>query len=269
MSAEHRAPTARARKSRRGPGTPYRAYETLRFLVGRDRAAVGALLRSRHLPFRRRLALLRACLRSTHHLRGYHALAELITVGSVVLERTAPLVVECGVGKGSSTCKLSHFVRETGGALHAFDSFRGMPENDEEHEHLDGRRTRFRAGAFRGRLTEVQRNLALFGVAEVTTLHKGWFEESLPLFTTQLDREIDVVLLDVDLVASTRTCLRELVPHLAADGVVFTQDGHLRDVVRLLADERFWRDEVAAAPPLIEGLGQRKLLDLRWPRTPG
>ena len=227
-------------------------------------AAVLALLGSSRLPLRRRLELLRACLRTTHHLRGYHALSESIVVGLEVLARTTPLVVECGVGKGSSTCKLSHFVSEAGGSLHAFDSFQGMPANEEEHEHLDGRRTRFRAGACRGRLTEVERTLARFGVAEVTTLHKGWFTESLPSFPAQLERKIDVVLLDVDLVESTRVCLRELVPHLALGGVVFSQDGHLRRVAELLGNERFWREEVGVPPPAIEGLGQRKLLDLRW-----
>ena len=251
-------------RMRRGPGTAYRAVESLRFLIGRDRSAVLSLLRCRRLPATRRLALLHACLRSTHHLRGYHALAELVTVGLAILERPRPLVVECGVGKGSSTCKLSHFVREAGGELHAFDSFCGMTANQEEHEHLDGRSTRFRAGAFRGRLTEVQRNLGRFGEPSVTTLHRGWFAQSLPDCVSALDRGIDVVLLDVDLVQSTRTCLRELVPRLAPGGVVFTQDGHLRRVVELLGDERFWREEVGVAPPRIEGLAVQKLLDLSW-----
>lgn len=254
------SPSVRSRSRRRGPGTAYRARETLRFLAGRDRRAVIALLRCRSIPLRRRIALLRACLRSTHHLRGYHALAEAIEVGLAVLGRARPLVVECGVGKGSSTCKLSHFVREAGGELHAFDSFRGMPANDEVHEHLDGRRTRFREGAFRGRLAEVRRNLERFGAQEVTTLHKGWFTETLPEFVASVPRPIDVVLLDVDLVESTRTCLRVLFPHLAADGLVFSQDGHLRRVAELLGDEGFWREEVGVDPPRIVGLGERKLL---------
>lgn len=193
-------------------------------------------------------------------MRGYHALQEMIEVGLAVLARRQPLVVECGVGKGSSTCKLSHFVREVDGELHAFDSFRGIPANEEEHEHVDGRRTRFREGAFRGRMAEVRRNLERYGVPEVTTLHKGWFTETLPAFATQLPRPIDVLLLDVDLVESTRTCLRLLVPHLAPDAVVFSQDGHLRRINELLADARFWREEVGVEPPRIEGLGRVKLL---------
>jgi O-methyltransferase len=222
-------------------------------------------LRARYavdLPLGRRVDLVGGSLRATHGLRGYHTLAEVLTVGDAILRRadkTDLTVVECGVGKGSSTCKLSLFVRSAHGRLHAFDSFRGMPPNDEEHEHLDGRRTRFRAGAFRGRQAEVQRNLERFGAPEVVQLHKGWFETTLPAFAPV----VDVVLLDVDLMESTRTCLRQLFPRLRADGVVFSQDGHLRGIIDLLARESFWRDEVGVEPPRIEGLGTHKLLAIR------
>src|SRR5262249_48466099 len=78
----------------------------------------------------------------------------------------------------------------------------------------------------------------------------------------RFDRPVDVALLDVDLVSSVRTCLAHLVPRLRPGGVLFTQDGHLRGVVALLADDHFWRDEVGVAPPAIEGLGSRKLLTI-------
>ena len=70
--------------------------------------------------------------------------------------------------------------------------------------------------------------------------------------------------LDVDLLASTRTCLTHLVPRLRAGGVIFTQDGHLRAVAALLADASFWRDEVGVAPPTIPGVGHRKFLTIRF-----
>ena len=43
-------------------------------------------------------------------------------------------------------------------------------------------------------------------------------------------------------------------------GVLFSQDGHLPWVIDLLRDEKFWRDEVGAEPPRIEGLGKQKLV---------
>lgn len=252
-------------RRRRGPGTVRRRWESIRFLLTRDRGAVLAFVgrpATSAPPLGRRLSLVRRCLKATHALRGYHTLAEMLTVGSAILERQGRsdlTIVECGVGKGSSTAKLSLFAREAGGHLHAFDSFRGLPPNDEVVVHLDGRITEFRPGAFRGRLAEVERNLARHGAPEVVTLYKGWFDETLP----SLERSIDVALLDVDLVASTRTCLVNLYPRLKPGGILFTQDGHLRGVVDLLADAGFWRNEVGVEPPPIAGLGQRKLLEIR------
>lgn len=259
----------RASGTRRGPGSWYRALQSARFLLARDRRAVLGFLRQAPVPAPRRLRLLIDCLRVTQNLRGYHSLAELLDVGLEVLARDRPLVVECGVGKGSSTCKLSLFVREAGGELHAFDSFRGMPANDEEHRHLDGRTTRFREGAFRGRLAEVERSLQRFGAPEVTRLHKGWFEDVLDDFVASLGRPIDVVLLDVDLERSTRTCLAALWRGLAPDAVVFSQDGHLVRVVDVLADAEFWRRECGTEPPRIDGLGLRKLVVMRSARHDG
>ena len=258
-----RSPRPVGQRRRRGPGSLYRVLQSLRFLVTRDRRGALGFVRVAPIPLGRRVRLLVDCLRVTQQLRGYHSLAELLQVGHEVLSRDRPLVVECGVGKGSSTCKLSLFVREAGGELHAFDSFRGMPVNDEEHRHLDGRPTRFRQGAFRGRLAEVERNLRRFGAPEVTHLHKGWFEDVLPDFVASVDRPIDVVLLDVDLERSTRTCLSSLWVGLATDAVVFSQDGHLVRVVDLLGDTDFWRRECGTEPPVIEGLGRHKLVVMR------
>jgi hypothetical protein len=85
---------------------------------------------------------------------------------------------------------------------------------------------------------------------------KGWFDDTLPA----LDRPLDVVLLDVDLVASTRTCLRWLYP-ASGPAAPSSQDGHLRATIALLEDSCFWRDDGrrAADDPR---LGTRKLLEI-------
>jgi O-methyltransferase len=92
----------------------------------------------------------------------------------------------------------------------------------------------------------------------VCRFEKGWFEDVLP----RLDVALDVVVLDVDLAQSTRTCVKELWPRLRSDGVLFSLDGQLRATHELLADARFWREEVGSEPPLVEGLGESKLLTL-------
>lgn len=253
---------------RRGTGSLYRRAQSVRFLLGRDRAAVAAFLRARWpapVPLRARLSLVSRFVTTTNQVRTYHTQAEMLRVADRILRlagRPGLTVVEAGSGKGGSTAKLSLVTRLAGGRLVVFDSFRGIPPNDEVHRNVHGRRVEFRAGAFRGRLPAVQRAVARFGAPEVCEFRKGWFADTMPAF----DAPVDVALLDVDLVRSTRTCLVHLMPRLRPGGVVFTQDGHLEAVVDLLRDERFWRDELGLAPPRIAGLGRRKLLEI--PRRP-
>jgi len=252
---------------RRGPGTLYRRLQSVRYLLRRDRAAVVSFLAARwpiDVPLSRRLGIVARFVSTTNHVRAYHSQAQLLRVADRILRlagRPDLTVVEAGACKGASTAKLSLVTALAGGRLHVFDSFRGMPPNDEPDHVLDGRPVRFRAGAFRGRLAEVRRNVARFGAPEACTFHAGWFADTLPAFAGP----VDVALLDVDLASSTRTCLVHLVPRLRPGGILFTQDGHLRNVVAVLGDARFWREQVGVVPPAIDGLGRRKFLAIGPP----
>jgi len=244
---------------RRGPGSLYRKAASLRFLFTRDRRELFDFLQADVDASRlERLRLVQAFIHTTNHVRGYHTLGELLRVSAAVLERKSPIVVEAGCGKGSSTAKLSRAVDHAGGTLHVFDTFRGIPANDEEHRNLDGRRVVFREGAFRGSLTSVKKTVERHGSIDVCTFHKGLFADTMP----GLAGPIDVALLDVDLLASTETCVRLLAPRMAKGGVIFSQDGHLRATHDLLARREWWA-EIGVRPD-IEGLGTDKLLTLRF-----
>jgi predicted O-methyltransferase YrrM len=245
---------------RRGPGSLYRSLKSLQFLATRDRRAVCDLLRA-DLPGisrARRLDLIRRFVRATNAVRGYHTLTEMLTLARAILARagTSPLVLEAGCGFGASTAKLSLATRLASGSLIACDSFQGIPENEEEHELLDGRKVEFRAGAFRGRLTVVRRNVQAWGAPEVCRFERGWFRDVLP----RVEGPFDIVVLDVDLEESTRTCLRELWPRLRPGGVLYSLDGQLVRTHRVFGDARFWREDVGCEPPEVEGLGRSKLL---------
>lgn len=245
---------------RRGPGTPYRKLQTLGHLLVRDRAAVAGFLAADHAMRRRdRLRLLRDFARVTNAVRGYHTLGELLVVVNRVLGQAGRpdlTLVEVGAGAGASTAKLSLLARAVDARLHVFDTFRGIPDNDERHELRDGTPLRFLKGAFRGRLGAVKRRVAELGAIEVCEFHKGLVEDTLPRF----EAHVDVALIDVDLVASTRVAVRELYPRLRPGGALVSQDGHLRATHELLADASFWRDDVGCPAPRIEGLGRDKLL---------
>jgi SAM-dependent methyltransferase len=246
---------------RRGPGSLYRKLKSVELLATRDRKAVVSFALARELAsvsMGARLGLVRRFVRTTNAVRGYHTLGEMLTISRAILERSSPRVLEAGCGFGASTAKLSLAVRIAGGSLIACDSFQGIPDNDERHESLDGRTIEFRAGAFRGRLTSVRRTVERFGAPEVCRFEKGWFADALP----RIEGPLDVVVLDVDLLQSTRTCVKELWPRLRGGGVLFSLDGQLRATHELLSDERFWREEVGSEPPPVEGLFESKLLTL-------
>lgn len=249
---------------RRGPGSLYRRLRSVPYLLTRDRDEILRFLSADlPIPLSRldRLRLVRRFYSITHQVRAYHTQAEMLRVALEILRRAdrRPTVLEAGAGKGSSTAKLSLATRIADGKLFVFDSFKGLPANQEVHQNLDGRPVVFHEGAFLGRLGGVERVLETWGAPEVCELRKGWFEQTLPGFQPMLD----VVLLDVDLLASTRTCLIHLFPRLRRDGVLFSQDGHLKAIVSLLGSTSFWRDEVGVEPPEIRGLGQDKLLEIR------
>jgi len=250
---------------RRGPGTPYRKLQTLGHLVRRDRRAVARFLAAPYPVARReRIGILRSFMHTTNAVRGYHTLTEMLLVADRVFRlagRPGLTIVEAGAASGASTAKLSLLARAAGGHLHVFDTFRGIPENTERHELLDGTPIRFVKGAFRGRLGAVERRVTAFGAIEVCTFHKGLFEHTLPGF----DSPIDVALLDVDLVQSTRECVRSLYPRLRPGGCILSQDGHLRATHDLLNDPRFWRDEVSREQPIVHSLRGDKMLELRAP----
>ncbi len=88
---------------------------------------------------------------------------------------------------------------------------------------------------------------------------KGWFSDTMPNFK----EVIAVGYLDVDLVSSTRDCLKYLFPRLAPNGVLFSQDAHLSGVRDLLQDEAFWRNEVGTGKPEVGGLGKKKMVAIR------
>ena len=138
-----------------------------------------------------------------------------------------------------------------------FDSFQGLPDDRELHgRDIFGGTANFRAGEYCGSLDEVRKNVSDLGRIDACRFVEGWFDETLPGFR----QPVAAAYLDVDLVRSTRTCLKHLYPRLAPGGVLFSQDGHLPLVIELLRDETFWREEVGCRPPAIEGLGRRKLV---------
>jgi O-methyltransferase len=172
------------------------------------------------------------------------------------------VVVEAGCYKGGATAKFSLAAKLAGRQLVVFDSFRGIPDNTEEHDrNIFGGHARFAEGDYCGSLAEVRANVSRYGAVESCRFVEGWFEDTLPHFK----EPISAIYLDVDLVSSTRTCLKYLYPLLEPGGILLSQDGHLPLVIELLDDDRFWLDELHCPKPKIHGLRKKRLVRIVKP----
>lgn len=210
--------------------------------------------------FLARLRIVYKCYRISYSVESPHMENEMIRVIAAIFsipQSTKSVVVEAGSYKGGSTAKLSLAAALGGRKLIVFDSFEGLPQNQEVHgKNIFGGDAYFPPGSYAGSLEEVRKNVARFGAPEVCEFRKGWFDSTMPNF----NEPICTAYVDVDLETSTRTCLRYLYPLLVPSGVLFSQDGHLPLIIKLLSADEFWEREVGQSKPRMIGLGKKKLV---------
>jgi O-methyltransferase len=211
------------------------------------------------LAERARLAL--ALFRISDRVESPHSQEQVLTFMETILSvppEVSGCVVEAGCFKGGSSAKFSLAAKLAGRTLHIFDSFEGLPAND---EHIFGQKIGFPGGDYKGELEEVQGNIRDNGHFDVCRFHQGWLEATLPDFS----EPVVAAYVDVDLQSSTRTAIEHLWPLVVPGGIIYSQDGQVPLVVELLRDESFWRDGLGVAPPLIDGLGTSQLLVIHKP----
>lgn len=172
--------------------------------------------------------------------------------------------VEAGAYKGGSTSKISIVAKKLKRKLFVFDSFEGLPKNNENHlKSIMGYSIEgwFEEKKFFGTLEEVKGNIEKYGEIESCEFIKGWFEETMPVF----NEKILAAYIDVDLATSTKTCLKYLYPLLVPGGVICSQDGDFPLVIDIIDNNEFWRDEFGIEKPQIEGLRKSKIIKIRKP----
>lgn len=192
-----------------------------------------------------------------------HILSFAIEILSIPKDRQG-CIVEAGCFKGGSTAKFSIAAKMAGRSLVVFDSFQGLPANQEAHDQsILGHSIKewFAEGKFAGTKEEVISNITKYGEIDCCEFIEGWFEDTLPLF----NRPISAAYIDVDLASSTKTCLKYIYPLLVPGGAIYSQDGDFPLVIDVFSDEKFWQEELGCAKPHIEGLGKKKIIRLRKP----
>jgi O-methyltransferase len=195
-----------------------------------------------------KLRRLKARFRRLHRkYRNYTMTPEgtYVNVLSLVFSRrhVAGCVAECGVWRGGVIAGIAELL---GSERHyfLFDSFEGLPAAEE----IDGPallawQKAVESPNYHNNCTasqvEADAAMRMSKVASYSVV-KGWFDETLPRFTPPCP--IAILRLDGDLYSSMRTCLINLWPYLAPDGVVIIDDynvwdGCARAVHEFLADE--------------------------------
>lgn len=244
---------------------PKKTYQALHLLraTGDWGACLSFLTAESRWGRKERFSIIRQLYRISMAIESPHTQQEILCFIRTILnlpETSRGVAVEAGCYKGGSTAKFSLAADLAGRQLVVFDSFQGIPENDEPQQtNIFGLPASFAKGQYSGSLEEVRANVDRFGKLRCCRFVPGWFEDTLPHFK----EPVSCIYLDVDLASSTRTCVKHLYPLLEPGGVLYSQDGHLPLVIEVLNDEDFWRREVGCRMPPISGLGQKKLIRIQ------
>jgi hypothetical protein len=163
------------------------------------------------------------------------------------------LIAEFGSFKGASAANLSLACELVNRKLLLCDSFEGLPDDDMQlhvgmHSETFGY---YKKGMFYGSLENVKENVEKFGDIQSCSFLKGFYSESL----VNLKDPIVLAFMDVDLVSSTRDCLKYIWPLLVESGEIITDDAGDLDVVKIFFDDPWWAQNLQTVSPGFVGSG--------------
>ena len=164
-------------------------------------------------------------------------------------------IVECGCYQGASSVSLSIFSKIVGKNLIIYDSFEGLPPDDDNvgkrnYPFLSLTGT-YKKGMYKSSIENVINNLKFYGEYDLCELRKGYFNKSL----IQHKEKIDFLFLDVDLVQSTSDCIEHLWTFVNNGSYIYTDDACDMDVVKFWFDKEWWNKNLNCEPPSYIGSG--------------
>lgn len=164
--------------------------------------------------------------------------------------RVGEALLEAGCFNGGSSAKFSIVCAMLGYRLSIYDSFEGVEEMSLEEKVG----TYDFSGKYAASENLVRDNIMRYGEISVCSFHKGWFADILA--STRVPYPVRVAYIDCDVAKGTGEALQGIVPALVDDGWIFSQDFHIKPVIKLLLDPNTWL-AFGKNKPTIRRLGEQ------------
>ncbi len=171
------------------------------------------------------------------------------------LDKGQGYIVECGCYKGATTISLSIFSKIVDKKLIVYDSFEGLPKDTDKIKErnypylkLTGK---YKKGMYIGNLEEVKKNVNHFGEIDKCIFRKGFFQDTMQKHS----EKIDFLFLDVDLISSTKDCIKYLWKFINDNAYIYSDDACDIDVVKFWFDNEWWNNNYLCDPPGYIGSG--------------
>lgn len=136
-------------------------------------------------------------------------------------------VVECGVWRGGMIAGMGKILSDNNRHYYVYDSFEGLPDA----ENIDGKKALLYQSEKNhplyfdnctAEMSYVQDAVAKAGIANQTTITKGWFSDTLPQFDKK--QPIAILRLDGDFYSSIMECLDKLYDSVVPGGIIILDD---------------------------------------------
>jgi O-methyltransferase len=162
--------------------------------------------------------------------------------------------VEAGCWRGGSSAKFSLLCEMLGLDLYIYDSFQGVEPMSPAPGEWDY------SGEYASPETTVRANLRTFGGNAPHTLIAGWFADTLAKSPPRTP--VACTYIDCDTAKGTFEALSGIIPALAPNGVVFSQDCHIAPVIALLTSPETWERLGVPVPTMTRH--DWRLVELNW-----
>jgi O-methyltransferase len=142
------------------------------------------------------------------------------------------IVVECGVWKGGMIAAIAKVVGNKH-VYHLFDSFEGLPtvkeiDGEKAKQWQQNTSSKFYYDNCKSTINEVEKSMRKSGISEYT-IHKGWFDNTIPVFSENLRNPIAILRLDCDWYDSVYLCMKHLFPFVSKNGIIIIDDYYMWD----------------------------------------